>query len=126
MVSSSERVATPSKNGLRNLKVSSHALKSQIKMLTKKKETFKKKVNLPFYNQLGAFFLKTTKEEILENIKSQLELFELFLDTEIASDLDLRRQMLASTIQLKAFSEIIQGFSNDQIEQESLILDEDE
>lgn len=126
MVSCSERTATPSKNGLRNLKVSSHALKSQIKMLTNEKETSKKKVKTPFYNQLGQFFLTTSKQELLENAKSQLELFDLFLDTEIASDLALRRKMLASKIRIKQFAKIIKGFSADQIKQESLILAKDE
>jgi chaperonin cofactor prefoldin len=95
-------------------------------MLTNEKETSKKKVKTPFYNQLGQFFLTTSKQELLENAKSQLELFDLFLDTEIASDLALRRKMLASKIRIKQFAKIIKGFSADQIKQESLILAKDE
>lgn len=86
----------------------------------------KKHVKLPFYNQLGQFFLTYDKEEVLENTQCHLELFELYLDTEIACDLDLRRKMLMSTIRIKQLAQIIESFAPDQIEQESLILAEDE
>lgn len=90
------------------------------------KNISKSSFNLPFYNQLGQFFLTYSKEEVLENANCHLDLFELYLDTEMACDLDLRRKMLMSTIRIKELAAIIQSFAPDEIEEESLILAENE
>ncbi|WP_372744268.1 hypothetical protein [Lutibacter sp.] len=77
---------------------------------------------LPFYKELSQDFLTYSKQEALKNVKNYNDLFDLYLDTEIASDLELRRKMLHSKIQLNELASIIKSFKPTEIESESLIL----
>ena len=77
---------------------------------------------LPFFTQLGEYFLTYPKKEALENIDCHLELFELYLNTEIADDSTLRRKFLISTIKMKELAAIINSFKPEQIAKESFKL----
>ena len=77
---------------------------------------------LPFFQQLAQYALIYSKEELLDTTNCHLDLFEVYLDTEVADDVDLRREMLMSTIRVKELAAIINGFKPKQIRDEALKL----
>lgn len=87
-----------------------------------KKNIAKSSGKLPFYNQLGNHFLTFDKEQIVDAFVSIDEMFLIFLETEIASDFDLRNEMVFAIYQMKNLKDIINSFAPDQIKEESKIL----